>query len=62
MKIDHVGYAVKKMNKAIKEFEILGFRFEKIINDYDRNLYVCFGNMSRHTQRTEWILLIKLFL
>lgn len=44
MKIDHVGYAVKKMDKAIKEFEILGYRFEKIINDYDRNLYVCFGN------------------
>ena len=44
MIVDHIGYAVKRLDKAMKEFEILGFRFEKIINDYDRNLYVCFGN------------------
>lgn len=44
MNIDHVGYAVKKMDKAIKEFELLGYEFEEIINDYDRNLYICFGS------------------
>lgn len=44
MKIDHIGYAVKKMDKAVKEFELLGYGFEEIINDYDRNLYICFGS------------------
>lgn len=44
MKIDHVGYAVKKMDRAIKEFELLGYGFGEIIRDYDRNLYICFGN------------------
>lgn len=44
MIIDHIGYAVKKMDEAICEFEKLGYKFEDIINDNDRNIFICFGN------------------
>ena len=43
MTIDHIGYAVKKMDKAIDEFKVLGFVFNDITNDYDRNIKICFG-------------------
>lgn len=43
MIIDHIGYAVKKIDKAIDELKILGFVFNDIINDYDRNIKICFG-------------------
>lgn len=44
MIIDHIGYAVKMIDEAICEFEKLGFKFEDIINDNDRNIFICFGN------------------
>ena len=44
MIVDHIGYAVKKMDEAVCEFEKLGFKFEEIINDSDRNIFICFGN------------------
>ena len=44
MIIDHIGYAVKKMDKAIKSFESLGYVFEETIEDYDRNILISFGN------------------
>lgn len=44
MIIDHIGYAVKKMDKAIKSFEALGYVFEETIEDYDRNILISFGN------------------
>ena len=31
MKIDHIGYAVKRIDRAIVSFEKLGFSFESII-------------------------------
>lgn len=43
MKIDHIGYAVKKIEEARFAFEKLGFRFEELIQDEDRNLYLQFG-------------------
>lgn len=43
VEIDHVGYAVKKMEKAIDEFRLLGFEFEDTIDDFDRNIHICFG-------------------
>lgn len=43
MQIDHIGYAVKKLDKAMKDFESLGFCFEKVFDDEDRNLHIVFG-------------------
>lgn len=31
LKADHVGYAVKRIEKAISEMELLGFQFEDIV-------------------------------
>lgn len=43
MVIDHIGYAVKKMDKAVKAFENLGYVFEEAIEDLDRNILISFG-------------------
>ena len=43
MKIDHIGYAVKRIDRAIASFEKLGFTFEPVIEDYDRNVKLAFG-------------------
>ena len=43
MKIDHIGYAVKKIDKAMKSFETLGYIFEEIVEDFDRNILISFG-------------------
>lgn len=43
MKIDHIGYAVKRMDRAIDTFQKLGFQFEEITNDSDRNIQISFG-------------------
>lgn len=44
MKIDHIGYAVKRIERAITAFQILGFEFEPVIDDTDRNVKLAFGN------------------
>lgn len=44
MKIDHIGYAVKNIEKAVIDFIKLGFVFEKPVDDYDRNVKIAFGN------------------
>lgn len=43
MKIDHIGYAVKRIDRALNSFEKLGFEFEPVINDLDRNVKLAFG-------------------
>ena len=43
MKIDHIGYAVKRMDRAITAFQRLGFEFEPVIDDTDRNVKLAFG-------------------
>lgn len=43
MKIDHIGYAVKNISKAKKAMEILGYSFDKVIEDTDRGIYISFG-------------------
>ena len=43
MIIDHIGYAVKKIEKAKSAFEALGYVFEQMIEDTDRNILICFG-------------------
>ena len=45
MKIDHIGYAVKNIDKAKKQMEALGFAFEETVTDADRNIYLAFGEM-----------------
>ena len=43
MQIDHIGYAVKRMDRAISAFEKLGFSLEPAIDDTDRNIRIAFG-------------------
>lgn len=43
MEIDHIGYAVKKIERARESFEKLGFQFKNLIEDIDRNIYIQFG-------------------
>lgn len=44
MKIDHIGYAVKRIDRAITAFQKLGFEFEPVIDDTDRNVKLAFGD------------------
>lgn len=46
MVINHIGYAVKKIEQARLSFEKLGFQFEELIEDTDRNLYIQFGQKN----------------
>ena len=43
MRIDHIGYAVKRMDRALKSFEEIGFVFDPIVDDADRNVRLAFG-------------------
>lgn len=43
MQVDHIGYAVKKMDRAISSFRALGYQFESTIDDIDRNIRITFG-------------------
>lgn len=44
MRIDHIGYAVKNIEKARIAFEELGFTFDELVNDNDRNIFIQFGS------------------
>ena len=44
MKIDHIGYAVKRIDRALTAFQKLGFKFEPVIDDTDRNVKLAFGD------------------
>ena len=43
MRIDHIGDAVKNIEKARAAFEELGFSFGELFNDHDRSIYIQFG-------------------
>lgn len=43
MKIDHIGYAVKRIDRALNAFEKLGFVFEPMFDDMERNVKLAFG-------------------
>lgn len=43
MKIDHIGYAVKRIDRALDAFQKLGYEFEPVIDDTDRNVKLVFG-------------------
>ena len=44
MKINHIGYAVKRIDRAITAFQKLGYEFEPVIDDTDRNVKLAFGS------------------
>ena len=46
MKIDHIGYAVRDIEKAKETMETLGFLFEGTIEDKDRNILISFGELD----------------
>lgn len=46
MKIDHIGYAVKDVDKAKIAMEALGFLFEPTIVDEGRNVSLAFGKLD----------------
>ncbi len=46
MKIDHIGYAVKNIDKAKKSLETIGYAFDDVVEDFDRNIYISFGEMD----------------
>lgn len=46
MKIDHIGYAVKDIDKAKAVFEKLGYSFEQTVTDTNRNIFISFGKMD----------------
>lgn len=44
MQIDHIGYAVPDIKKAIEAFEALGYCFENVLDDKARHVFICFGS------------------
>ena len=46
MRIDHIGYAVKNIDKAKKSMEALGYQFGETVEDNDRNIYIAFGEFD----------------
>lgn len=43
MRIDHIGYAVKRIEKAVENFQKLGFHMQgEIKDDHSRNIRICF--------------------
>lgn len=46
MKVDHIGYAVKSIDKAKRSLETLGYVFEETIEDRDRNIFIAFGELD----------------
>ncbi len=43
MTINHIGYAVKRIDRAIESFQKLGYVFGTQIDDPDRNVKIVFG-------------------
>ena len=46
MRVDHIGYAVKSIDKAKKSMGALGFQFGESVEDTDRNIYIIFGEFD----------------
>lgn len=44
MEIDHIGYAVKRIERSVAAFEALGFTFAPVVEDRDRNIRLAFGS------------------
>lgn len=48
MIVDHIGYAVRDIDRARTEFEGLGYTFEESVFDVDRNVCIQFGNNGEY--------------
>ena len=46
MEVDHIGYAVKDIEKSKAIFETIGYSFGELVEDHERNVYICFGTMD----------------
>jgi len=46
VRVDHIGYAVKNIDKAKKSMEALGYTFKPTIEDTDRNIFIAFGSLD----------------
>jgi len=46
MQVDHIGYAVRDIEKAQKKFEVIGYSFEPVVQDDARGIYISFGVMD----------------
>lgn len=46
MRVEHIGYAVKNIEKSITAFQKMGYEFGMVINDEDRNIKIAFGCMD----------------
>ena len=44
MRIDHIGFAVKRIDRAITALQKLGYEFGSVIDDTDRNVKLVFGD------------------
>ncbi len=55
MRIDHIGYAVKDIEKAQKAMGVLGYEFEPVIRDEARNIFISFGKMSGGGYKVELV-------
>ena len=40
MNVDHIGYAVKNIDASRQAFEELGYVFDPVVNDTDRNIFI----------------------
>lgn len=48
MNVDHIGYAVANIETSIPAFEQLGYSFEPVIRDTDRNIFISFGTLGNY--------------
>ena len=46
MRIDHIGYAVKNIDKAKKSMETIGYTFEPTVEDKDKDIFIAFGELD----------------
>lgn len=53
LKLDHIGYAVKKINKAQSMLESLGYVFERLMRDEQRGIDIVFGTMGGVQDRVD---------
>ncbi len=44
--VDHMGYAVKRTDRAVRSFEALGYRFEPAVRDKSRKIDITFGEFD----------------
>ena len=46
MRVEHIGYAVKSIEKSRRSMSLLGWEFGEVVDDTDRNVAICFGRIG----------------